>query len=384
MIVWLNGAFGVGKTAAARELVQLLPDATLYDPWSAGAGLLRMLPKERLAELDEPQDLPAWRRLVVDTAAALLSEVPGPLVAPMSLLRQEHRDEMFGLLAARRIPVRHFLLDRPARRSGSGPAGADEGLLPDREPRVAREETILPGRGDRLPGDPPGAQRAAGPGGPGGPDGPGGRRHPPPDAGAPPWLRADAVHLDVTGLGPRRAARAVADALREGRGACEIVQSGEPSAETVAAGVLLFDEQDRVLLVDPTYKPGWEFPGGIVEPGESPSRAGVREVHEELGLRLEGGLRLLVVDWEPPSRPAFGGLRLLFDGGLLAAADVERLLLPGAELRDWRFVTEAEARVLLPANRHERLRWALRSRQGGGPLNLEAGVPVVAPPGTAA
>ncbi len=59
-----------------------------------------------------------------------------------------------------------------------------------------------------------------------------------------------------------------------------------PPRETVAAGVLLFDEDDRVLLVDPTYKPGWEFPGGVVEAGEAPARAGIREVAEELGLEL--------------------------------------------------------------------------------------------------
>ncbi|MGH3325535.1 MAG: NUDIX domain-containing protein, partial [Streptomyces sp.] len=154
----------------------------------------------------------------------------------------------------------------------------------------------------------------------------------------------------------------------------------EPTAETVAAGVLLFDERDRVLLVDPTYKPGWEFPGGVVEPGEAPARAGVREVAEELGLRLAADLRLLVADWEPPKPPGYGGLRLLFDGGRLGARDARELLLPGAELRDWRFVTEAEAAELLPPVRLDRLRGALRARETGCPRYLEAGVPVGAEP----
>ncbi|MEU7688239.1 ATP/GTP-binding protein, partial [Streptomyces spectabilis] len=60
----------------------------------------------------------------------------------------------------------------------------------------------------------------------------------------------------------------------------------------------------------------------------------------------------------------------------LARADAERLLLPGPELRDWRFVTEEEAARLLPPVRYERLRWALRARERGVPLYLEAGVPV--------
>ncbi len=154
------------------------------------------------------------------------------------------------------------------------------------------------------------------------------------------------------------------------------MQTPEPRAETTAAGVLLFDEDDRVLLVDPTYKPGWEFPGGVVEPGEPPARAGMREVAEELGLELTDVPRLLVLDWEPPRAPGFGGLRLLFDGGLLPRDTADRLLLPCAELRGWRFVTEHEAAGMLPPVRQTRLRWALRAREQGRPLNLEAGVPV--------
>ncbi|MCX2968481.1 MULTISPECIES: NUDIX hydrolase [Streptomyces] len=334
MIVWLNGAHGAGKTATARALLSLLPESTLYDPRLVGSGLRGMLPARRLAEVTDCQDLPAWRRLVVETAAALLGEVSGPLVAPMTLLRQEHRDEIFGGLAARRIPVRHFLLD------------ADDKVLSDRLEARAPQ--------------PPEA----------------GRDHLAAYRRARAWLGGDARAVDTTGLTPRQAAERVAAALREGAGACDIVQTPEPTAETVAAGVLLFDELDRVLLVDPTYKPGWEFPGGVVEPGEPPAQAGVREVAEELGLRLAEPPALLVVDWEPPKPPGYGGLRLLFDGGRLAEHTARDLLLPGAELRGWRFVAEEEAADLLPPMRLTRLRWALRARAWGRPLNLEDGVPV--------
>ena len=343
MIVWLNGALGAGKTTVARELVELLPKSTFFDPGLVAHGLLMILPRERLADVPCYQDLPAWRRLVVETAAALHGEVGGTLVAPVTLLRQEYRDEIFGGLAARRIPVRHVLLD------------ADETIL---RARIAR-------RGERSEDD--GADAAARAGC---------LEHLPEYRRALPWLRADAHTVDTSSLTPRQTAERVAEAIRAGAGACDIVQTPEPTAETVAAGVLLFDEEDRVLLVDPTYKPGWEFPGGVVEPGEPPARAGVREVAEELGLRLDTGLRLLVIDWEPPSPPGYGGLRLLFDGGLLTTAAARDLLLPGAELRGWRFVTEDEAAGLLPPVRMDRLRWALRARERGTTLNLEAGTPV--------
>jgi ADP-ribose pyrophosphatase YjhB (NUDIX family) len=36
----------------------------------------------------------------------------------------------------------------------------------------------------------------------------------------------------------------------------------------MAAAVLLVDDDDRVLIVRPTYRPGWDLPGGVVEQDE--------------------------------------------------------------------------------------------------------------------
>ncbi|MEV6792926.1 NUDIX domain-containing protein [Streptomyces sp. NPDC051320] len=344
MIVWVNGAFSAGKTSTARELVDLIPNSTFYDPEVLGGTLRFLLPQKRLAEVNDYQDLPIWRRMVVDTAAALLAEMGGVLVVPMTLLRQEYRDEIFGGLASRRIPVCHVLLS------------TEETIL--RERIAGREE---------LPDDPEGTERAR----------QWAYEHIAPYTASLSWLAADAHVVDNSGLTPAGTAQRIADALRTGEaGVCEIVQTPAPTGETLAAGVLLFDEHDRVLLVDPTYKPGWEFPGGIVENGEAPARAGIREVAEETGIQLGHVPRLLVVDWEPPRPPGYGGLRLLFDGGRLGSAETERLLLPGSELRGWRFVSEREAAELLPPNRYERLRWALRARENSAVFNLEAGVPV--------
>ncbi|MFF9497486.1 NUDIX hydrolase [Streptomyces flaveolus] len=343
-VVWINGAFGAGKTTTARELIELIPNSTLFDPEVIGAALAHLLPPKRLAEAGDFQDLPIWRRLVIDTAAAMLGELGGTLVVPMTLLRQDYRDEIFGGLAARRIAVRHVLL---------APA---ETIL--RERIAARE----------VPDAADGEIRA--------------RQwsydHIEPYRNAlASWLTADAHPVDTSGLTPFETAARIAEAVGAGAvPACDIVQTPEPTAETLAAGVLLFDEQDRVLLVDPTYKPGWEFPGGVVEPGEAPARAGMREVAEETGIRLDEVPALLVVDWEAPAPPGYGGLRLLFDGGRLDAAEAGRVLLPGPELRDWRFVSEDEAAALLPPVRYERLRWALRARERGAALYLEAGTPV--------
>ncbi|MGW7417697.1 NUDIX hydrolase [Streptomyces sp. NPDC054863] len=345
MIVWINGAFGAGKTSTARELIDLIPNSTFYDPEVIGAGLGHLLPPKRLAEVSDYQDLPIWRRMVVDTAAALLAEVGGVLVVPMTLLRQEYRDEIFGGLAARRIPVRHVLLQ------------VDETIL--RERIAAREEPGMSAADAEVR-----VRQWA-------------YDHIEPYRAALGWITRDAHVVDGGRSTPYEAAEQIAEAVRSGAAAaCDIVQTPPPTAETLAAGVLLFDADDRVLLVDPTYKPGWEFPGGVVESGEAPARAGVREVAEETGIRLGQVPGLLVVDWEPPRPPGFGGIRMLFDGGRLEDGVAERVLLPGPELRGWRFVTEEEAAGLLPPDRYARLRWALRARERGTVLNLEDGVPV--------
>ncbi|MFD9503748.1 NUDIX domain-containing protein [Streptomyces sp. NPDC060035] len=344
MIVWINGAFGAGKTSAACELIDLIPNSTFYDPELIGGGLRHLLPQKKLAEVADFQDLAIWRRLVVDTAAALLAELSGVLVVPMTLLRQEYRDEIFGGLAARRIPVRHVLLS------------PEETIL---RRRIADREEFAddPEHSERI------RQWAY--------------EHIEPYRAALKWITADAHTIDTSALTPYETAERIAEAVRSGDAReCEIVQTPEPRAETVASGVLLFDEQDRFLLVDPTYKPGWEFPGGVVEPGEAPAEAGIREVAEELGLCLGTVPKLLLVDWEAPRPPGYGGLRFLFDGGRLNSGDAAQLLLPGSELRGWRFVTEEEAAVMLPPTRFERLRWALRARERSTVLNLEAGVPV--------
>ncbi|HEX4700186.1 MAG TPA: NUDIX hydrolase [Actinomycetes bacterium] len=141
----------------------------------------------------------------------------------------------------------------------------------------------------------------------------------------------------------------------------------------MGAGVLVRDGDDRVLLVEPTYKPDWEIPGGTVEVDESPRTGCAREVREELGLDLAVG-RLLVFEWQPPARDRTESLLFVYDGGVLPP-DAE-VTLPADELRSYRFVALDDCDALVSPRLGGRLRAAMTALTQGVLVELESGVRV--------
>lgn len=107
MLIWINGAYGAGKTQTAHELSRRVAGAHVADPELIGFALHGMLPQ---SERGDFQDLPQWRSAVVETLVQAHAAHAGPVIVPMALVRDDYRDEIIGGLRARGVDVRHYAL----------------------------------------------------------------------------------------------------------------------------------------------------------------------------------------------------------------------------------------------------------------------------------
>ncbi|SDT38558.1 AAA family ATPase [Jiangella sp. DSM 45060] len=107
MIVWLNGTFGAGKTTTAKELTALLPDARILDSEYVGYMLRHVLGS---VPVDDFQEWPPWRGLVVETAAQVHAYVGGTLVVPQTVLVEAYWQELRTGLEKAGLPVHLVLL----------------------------------------------------------------------------------------------------------------------------------------------------------------------------------------------------------------------------------------------------------------------------------
>lgn len=108
MIIWLNGAFGAGKTETANELNRRIPKSHIYDPEILGETTRWVIPKE-LKKADF-QDYEVWREGNYCFLKYLDQEYDGVLIVPMTIVNPQYFDELIGRLINDGITVNHFVL----------------------------------------------------------------------------------------------------------------------------------------------------------------------------------------------------------------------------------------------------------------------------------
>jgi len=149
--------------------------------------------------------------------------------------------------------------------------------------------------------------------------------------------------------------------------------AGYPKKQ-LAAGVILLNDHQDILLVKPTYRDGWLLPGGVVESFESPCDAALREIREELGLAITIE-RLLCIDYQKNEAASRENIQFVFYGGILSSQQQRAIRLPRSELAAHRFAPLSEAITLFNPHSARRVPHALQALTTNATMYLENGIP---------
>ncbi len=107
MIIWINGAYGVGKTHTAYELQRRLTDAVVFDPEIIGFYLKQHLPSHKTFE--SVQQLPFWRQQVEDILIYCNQNATITIV-PMTIIHDDIFIFLIEGLKQKGIDVQHYTL----------------------------------------------------------------------------------------------------------------------------------------------------------------------------------------------------------------------------------------------------------------------------------
>ncbi|AWB44525.1 tunicamycin resistance protein [Paenibacillus sp. CAA11] len=107
-MIWINGAFGSGKTTAAYELHRRLPGSYVYDPEQIGYFIRRNVPET--TKIDDFQDYPMWREMNYSMLRYIDSAYKGQLIIPMTITNPKYFEEIVGKLRGDGIEIHHFVL----------------------------------------------------------------------------------------------------------------------------------------------------------------------------------------------------------------------------------------------------------------------------------
>ncbi len=137
----------------------------------------------------------------------------------------------------------------------------------------------------------------------------------------------------------------------------------------VGSGALFLNEQNEILLLQPTYKDTYEIPGGVVEENESPIEACQREIKEELGLDIVITKPLVIEYQKQEYDDCF---MFIFEGGILTQEQINQIQLPLEEIKSFGFYPLTEVKKLTAQRLYNRIKSAFNAIKEKRTIYLES------------
>ena len=107
-----------------------------------------------------------------------------------------------------------------------------------------------------------------------------------------------------------------------------------------SAALILENSAKQVLIVKANYKPYWTFPGGLVDPGETPKQAVVRETFEEVGIEIQPeNVEFVAV---ANRKSSFADTYQFIFKAPLKKSMVDHIILQASEIDAYALVTKAQ------------------------------------------
>lgn len=111
-------------------------------------------------------------------------------------------------------------------------------------------------------------------------------------------------------------------------------------ARPSSAVIILEDDQERALIVKANYKEHWTFPGGLIDPGETPKQAALREIKEEVGLAIDSDS--MRFSWVTARHSATIDTYQFVFKAPLATDATDDIVLQASEIDEWLLVSKTD------------------------------------------
>ena len=109
MILWINGAFGSGKSSVAEAINKKVHKSFIYDPEQVGYFLWDNFPNE-LKRKGNFQHMAIWREFNYKILKYINENYDGTIIVPMTIYIKQYYDEIIGNLINDGVSIKHYIL----------------------------------------------------------------------------------------------------------------------------------------------------------------------------------------------------------------------------------------------------------------------------------